>query len=405
MKINAFILMAFTLLFSCKNEEAPIVVNIEEGRYLANLHQNDTVALPFIFEIKNQMVTLYNGGEKIVCQDTWLKDDSLWINIPVFNSAISLNNTNHGLSGYFTILDKPDYLIPISAEKTEAPRFSNSKRKYINFEGRYKTKFMRPQDDGWIALGEFTQTENIISGTFRTNSGDYRFLEGQVEENKFEIYGFDGITAYSFTGKIIGDSIVGTFYSGMTGVYPFAGVKDSSYQLDDPTTLTQLVPDKDEVHFSFPLVGVTGEKIITNKETQTGRVTIIQISGSWCHNCMDETRFFVDQFNQYHDRGLDIIGVCFERYSEYEKAAPRIQKMINDLSIPYPMAFAGKTGSENTSAALPMFSQIISYPTSIYIDKKGLVRKIHTGFTGPGTSEYEAFIQESENFIQELLQE
>lgn len=405
MKNLTLIALSFIFFISCQNDEKAIVKTFQEGRYLAHLQQNDSVAIPFVFTLENNVVTIYNGGEEIICNDLVIHHDSIWINIPVFNSAISLKASPQGVKGFFTILDKADYLIPITAEKSELSRFSDSPENYDKLEGKYKTHFMRPQDDGWIAMGDFSQSGNKITGTFKTNSGDYRFLEGQIIENQFEIYGFDGITAYSFIGRTLKDSIFGTFFSGQTGVYPFAGVKDSTFTLADPTTLTQLLPDENEVHFSFPLVGSPGEEIKTNTNTQKGQVTIIQISGSWCHNCMDETRFLVDQYNRYHESGLDIIGVCFERHSEFEKSAPRIQKMIDDLSIPYPMAFAGKTGAENTSAALPMFSQIVSYPTSIYIDKKGVVRKIHTGFTGPGTKEYEDFIAKSEKFIQELLSE
>ena len=47
-----------------------------------------------------------------------------------------------------------------------------------------------------------------------------------------------------------------------------------------------------------------------------------------------------------------------------------------------------------------------SYPTSIFIDKKGNVRKIHTGFNGPATGDkYSEFIVEFESFVVELLSE
>ena len=34
-----------------------------------------------------------------------------------------------------------------------------------------------------------------------------------------------------------------------------------------------------------------------------------------------------------------------------------------------------------------MLNHVLSYPTSIFIDKTGKVRKIHTGFNGPATGE------------------
>ena len=53
-----------------------------------------------------------------------------------------------------------------------------------------------------------------------------------------------------------------------------------------------------------------------------------------------------------------------------------------------------------------MLNHILSYPTTIFIDKKGSVRKIHTGFNGPATGkEYDDFKAEFEGFIELLNNE
>ena len=53
-----------------------------------------------------------------------------------------------------------------------------------------------------------------------------------------------------------------------------------------------------------------------------------------------------------------------------------------------------------------MLNHVLSYPTTLYIDKQGKVRKIHTGFNGPATGEkYEEFKQEFNTVIDNLLME
>ena len=52
-------------------------------------------------------------------------------------------------------------------------------------------------------------------------------------------------------------------------------------------------------------------------------------------------------------------------------------------NVDYEILFAGKLGDDATAKALPQVSKIMGYPTTIFIDKKGIVRKIHTGFNGP----------------------
>ncbi|GAB5556515.1 MAG: hypothetical protein SchgKO_07280 [Schleiferiaceae bacterium] len=376
------------------------------GDFRMELHPNDSVALPFVMNFGPEVIKIYNGGETLEATEFKGTDDSLYIDVPVFNSALIVTKDGDAASGYFTVLDRDDYRIDLTGEKGNNQRFKTANAN-ASMDGAWKTQFFREGDDGWIAKGTFSQKGSRVTGTFQTNTGDYRFLEGQVSGNDFEIYGFDGITSYSFIGTIEGDSLRGNFYSGMTGFYPFAAAKDPSFALDDPNRLTYMLPDAEEFAFAFPAVNPDLNKatVTSNQSTQTGKVTVIQISGSWCHNCMDETRFFVDLYDKYNESGMDVYGICFERYEDYDKASSGIQKMIKDLNIPYPMLFAGKTGAENTKAALPMINHVMSYPTSIFIDKKGQVRRIHTGFAGPGTQEYDDLIQETEAFVVELLNE
>ncbi len=53
-----------------------------------------------------------------------------------------------------------------------------------------------------------------------------------------------------------------------------------------------------------------------------------------------------------------------------------------------------------------MLSDILSYPTLIFIGKDGKVRTIHTGFSGPGTGEeYTQYVTQTRQLVQRLLRE
>ena len=55
---------------------------------------------------------------------------------------------------------------------------------------------------------------------------------------------------------------------------------------------------------------------------------------------------------------------------------------------------------------LPALSAVLAFPTTIFIDKGGRVRSIHTGFSGPGTGEhYERLQEEMTIMITSLLDE
>jgi hypothetical protein len=58
------------------------------------------------------------------------------------------------------------------------------------------------------------------------------------------------------------------------------------------------------------------------------------------------------------------------------------------------------------SETLPMLNAVVAFPTTIFIGKDGKVKKIHTGFSGPGTGlYYEQFVQHFNETVNELLRE
>ena len=53
-----------------------------------------------------------------------------------------------------------------------------------------------------------------------------------------------------------------------------------------------------------------------------------------------------------------------------------------------------------------MLDHFSAYPTTIFIDRKGDVRKIHTGFSGPATGDhYTRFVAEVKATLDQLLAE
>ena len=67
---------------------------------------------------------------------------------------------------------------------------------------------------------------------------------------------------------------------------------------------------------------------------------------------------------------------------------------------------AGKASKIEAAKSLPMLNHIMSYPTTIFIDRNGVIRKIRTGFYGPGTGEYyNRYIEQTDGLVEKLLSE
>ncbi|MGA9269931.1 MAG: TlpA family protein disulfide reductase, partial [Lutimonas sp.] len=73
---------------------------------------------------------------------------------------------------------------------------------------------------------------------------------------------------------------------------------------------------------------------------------------------------------------------------------------------PYDFLIAGTSTTQSASESLPMLNRVMSFPTSIIIDRKGEVRRIHTGFSGPATGVYyEEFVDDFNQFMKDLIEE
>jgi len=158
------------------------------------------------------------------------------------------------------------------------------------------------------------------------------------------------------------------------------------------------------VEFSFP--GLDGKPISLTDKKYQGKVVVLQLFGTWCPNCMDETKFLTNWYDNNKNRGVEIIGLAYEVKDDFDYAKTRVQKMKDKYNIGYDFVIAGTSERGNAAKSLPMLNHVMSFPTAIIIDKKGKVRNIHTGFSGPATGGYYLdYVQEFNVLMDELLAE
>jgi thiol-disulfide isomerase/thioredoxin len=136
------------------------------------------------------------------------------------------------------------------------------------------------------------------------------------------------------------------------------------------------------------------------------KVVIVQLFGTWCVNCLDETKFLTKWYSENHQKGVEIIGLAFEAKPGFEYASKRVGKMKEKLGVPYDLAIGGTKDKKEASKKFPMLNEITSFPTTIFIGKDGKVKKIHTGFSGPGTGKYyQEFVNSFNQTVEDLIAE
>jgi len=405
-KIYRLFLVVFVLI-SCAEEKK---VGLSEGIWLAELIAMDEEILPFNFKLTTtamgtHQMEIYNAEEVITVDEIEIKEDSIWIKFPVFEGYIAGTFTENVIEGKF-IKESLDRIVPFKATHGLSERFRNSNPSKENISGIWETDFAINTDNPYKAKGIFIQQGDMVTGTYRTETGDYRYLEGVVSGDSLKLSAFDGAHAFVFSAKITDSSMNGAFYSGNHSKELFVAKRNEAFELASSDSLTFIKEGYDKFAFSFP--DAEGNMISLDDERFRGKVVIAQILGTWCPNCLDETKYYVDYQKKNPNSDLEFVGLAFEYAKTKEGAFKSIKRMTDRIEVEYPILLAQFGSSDKALAQekLPMLNHVLSYPTSIFIDKKGNVRKIHTGFNGPATGEkYIEFKKEFEGFVNDLLAE
>lgn len=373
--------------------------------------------IPFLFDVATNggkpTVTLRNGEERLKLDEISTAGDSTTIRLGVFDAALVVRADGADkLKGTWVKYDgKEPYRVPFAATKGEQVLFgdeipnTNKMAPYIGEITKgatYKTTFKDRDGTSYPAVGLFKSSYNGVSGTFLTTTGDYRYLAGDIvlTRNGFrmKLSTFDGSHAFLFDAAPVKEGFTelkGDFYAGKSGHETWTAVLDPNAKLPDANALAGMKPGQKKLDFKFPSI-YEGGSISPTDPKYKGKVVVVQILGSWCPNCMDETNFLAPWYEKNKQRGVEIIGLGYERTPDQKLASQKLLKMKQRLNVGYDLAVAGVANKDSAANSLPQLAKVVAFPTTIFLDKKGEVRKIHTGFSGPGTGKY--YQQETEEF-------
>ncbi|MCW9038613.1 TlpA disulfide reductase family protein [Altibacter sp.] len=400
-----YLLLLFSALLVVSCNRDPKTPKVGEWRAVLELDKGKKI--PFLMEYATgNVITFFNAGESIEITDVTLKGDSIILEHPVFEGVFKGIYSEDSIYGSF-IQPSLDRAVPFKMKQGRAERFDLSKAPNQIVTGNWETVFSPDSEaDRYIAKGIFDQKGHKVTGTFRTTTGDYRFLEGAVEGDSLKLSTFDGAHAFLFEAEVKDSVMNGIFYSGNHWKEPFIAKRNENYELPKADSLTFLKEGYKNIEFSFP--NTDGDIVSLSDERFQNKVVIVQIMGTWCPNCLDETKYFSEYYKNNKNEQLEFVSLAFEYAKTEAKAMQAINKLKSAVDVPYPILLAqyGSSSKQKANDKLPMLNHVLSYPTTIFIDKSGNVRKIHTGFNGPATGEeYDTFVKTFEAFVQMLLEE
>ncbi len=347
------------------------------------------------------IVEIRNATERIPLDVIRITGDSLRLMFPTFDTGINAAIKGDSLVGEYVVYSANNYRLPFRAAAGQNHRFVHRQLVTQDFSGTYDVLFFNDKNTVQ-AMAVFEQNGNSASGTFLTPTGDYRFLEGNVDGDTLWLSGIDGDHLFIFNAVRSGDTLRGRHWLGRSRNRAWQAVRNLEAKPPSSEKLTYLKEGFDRLDFTFPDPDST--MISVSDERFKGKVVVVQILGTWCPNCLDETRFLVDWYKENAQRGVEIVGLAYEQKADFNYAAGRVRKMVDRLGVPYPVLIAGTNDTKQASSTLPALNQVIGFPTTIFVDRLGKVAAIHTGFSGPGTgSFYDLEKQKFEEQINALI--
>ncbi|MDX2036824.1 MAG: redoxin domain-containing protein [Isosphaeraceae bacterium] len=123
--------------------------------------------------------------------------------------------------------------------------------------------------------------------------------------------------------------------------------------------------------FDFELESVDGKTV--KLADFKGKVTIVDVWGTWCPPCRKEIPHFVDLLKKYESKGLAIVGINYEGGDDKKEEIKKIKDFSKEFGIEYPCVL----GDQKTQAKIPDFE---GYPTTLFIDRTGKVRLKVVGY-------------------------
>lgn len=390
----------------------PTSRELQPGSYRAVIDVGDGRQVPFGLDVAREerglVLYLVNGDERLRVPEVDASPDKVTAQFPGFESGFTARVAGGRLEGTLTLAHPDDRRRewPLEAKLGETWRFHpEALTDNADVSGRWDVTFTDAAGKTSRAVAELRQRFAEVSGTVIGPAADQRYLAGEVHDEELRLSRFDGGAALLYSAKLDAQGrLVGEFWSDRGALQRFVAVRNADAAVDTTAVATRVRNPDAPLQFAFR--DLQGHTVSSSDPRFAGKVTLVTLGGSWCPNDHDAAAMLVEIDRKYRAQGLAIVALMFEQHPEFERAAAAVERFRSAYGIEYPTLVAGPMDKALAAQALPQLDGVRAYPTLIFVDRAGRVRKIHTGFRGPATGVlHEMLVQEMEQTIETLLAE
>jgi thiol-disulfide isomerase/thioredoxin len=379
-----------------------------EGTWDANVTVNN-VSVPFKIEIEGTGADVhsyfFNGDDRVNPSTSGrFQNDSLTLTFDSYATKLEATLRDGALTGTYGGGSGNDYVF--QAKRHDPALVSSSDQQAPDISGFWEIQVKSPKGESAWRFVVKQMGPKIDAAILRVD-GDTGTLSGNFKDGKFFLSHFTGERPLyvEVTPKSNGtlQLQIASFHDtqNLVALRPAEARARNLTPPDDPTQHTKVKDPSQPLRFSFPDVG--GRVVSNTDERFQGKVVLVNVTGSWCPNCHDEAPFLEELYRQYHALGLEIVALDFEP-AEQLKSLSRARAFIKRYGIEYTYLIAGEPDQLNEK--IPQAENLNAWPTTFFIGRNGLVRSIHTGFTGQASGDLNSRLKDSvRNEIGQLLSE
>ena len=376
----------------------------------AELAENKTLSFQLSLDLSgtNPSGNFIVGDEKIPIPEISHHGDSLSFIFSEYGAAMRGRWSGGNWSGLYLRYRSDTTSFAFSAHPVASARVNpgSAAQSGIPLVGTYQVYFQRDNAIDSSTTARFWLKSDSVYGTFIAPDGDYGLHVGAQQGGVVRLSRFTGWQAM----MIELTQQQGTW----TGKHYVRKELPRSFRLENRPSFSEeaLGPRHAEIinpraPFSFAGARLNGDTLRSTDPSLDGKVLIVDIMGTWCHNCMDESPLLQQLYSEFHKDGLEIVGLSFELKDDFDLAKKNLALYRDRYGITFPLLYCGTTDDGNVNQRLrSQIKDFFAYPTALFIDRGRKVRFVHSGFKGPGTGDqFQTQIQEFYGMVKSLLTE
>lgn len=391
------------------------------GRWRATL-ASPGGELPFAIEIEGSgsklNATLVNGSERIAVPRTTVEGRTVVFSIDHYASRIVAEVGDGGQTMRGLWIKRAAgggrSTLPFQATAGAQPRFAaDAGAPTLDVDGRWSVRFESSADP---AVGVFEQAgDGTVQGTFLTTTGDYRYLAGRVSGDRLRLSCFDGAHAFLFDARVNeAGTLEGDFWSRDSWHETWTAERDPDAQLPDAWSRVDMRETPALALHQYPIAanaprtaeGEARTYLSLGDPAFLDKVLVLEVFGSWCPNCHDLGQTLTTLSQEYSTEDVAFVGLAFELSGQREQDTAQVVRYAERYGLSFPILLCGTSDKARAAEALPGLTRVEAYPTTIFVGRDGRVRKVHSGFNGPGTGQaHEALVAEFRSTLDELVAE